>query len=189
MPQRARNRAYTHSVRIIAGTWRGRRLSFPRGSDVRPTPDRVRETLFNWLREHLDGARCLDLYAGTGALGLEALSRGAHEAVLVEHDRALAEALKANVGVLGANAEIVVAAAELFVDRPMNPFDIVFLDPPYSVNIEPIIARLPALLHAKGHVYIERAARDGLPEAKALEWRKTGRAGAVAFGLATIARP
>jgi 16S rRNA (guanine966-N2)-methyltransferase len=187
MPRRSTDRAYSHSVRIIAGTWRSRRLTFPRGTDVRPTPDRVRETLFNWLREHVEGARCLDLYAGTGALGLEALSRGAREAVLVESDRVLADALEANVRMLGANAQVVVAAAERFVTQANDPFDIVFLDPPYSVNVEPIIARLPKLLRANGLIYVERAARDGLPDAEILEWRKTGRAGAVSFGLATLA--
>jgi 16S rRNA (guanine966-N2)-methyltransferase len=174
-------------VRIIAGTWRGRRLKFPPGTEVRPTPDRVRETLFNWLREHVEGARCLDLYAGTGALGLEALSRGAREAVLVESDPVIAEALGANVRMLAANAEIVVAAAERFVAQTTDPFDIVFLDPPYSVNLEPIVARLPMLLRANGLIYVERAARDGLPESEVLEWRKTGRAGAVRFGLAALA--
>jgi 16S rRNA (guanine966-N2)-methyltransferase len=174
-------------VRIIAGTWRGRRLAFPRGTDVRPTPDRVRETLFNWLREHVEGARCLDLYAGTGALGLEALSRGAREAVLVESDRMLAETLEANVRLLAANAEVIVAPAERFVTEATDPFDIVFLDPPYSVNLEPIVARLPTLLRANGLIYVERGARDGLPDGEVLEWRKTGRAGAVHFGLATLA--
>jgi 16S rRNA (guanine966-N2)-methyltransferase len=154
---------------------------------VRPTPDRVRETLFNWLREYVEGARCLDLYAGTGALGLEALSRGAREAVLVESNRMLAEALEANVRQLAANAEIVVAAAERFVAQAVDPFDIVFLDPPYSVDLEPIVARLPTLLRSNGLIYIERAARDGLPKGEVLEWRKTGRAGAVRFGLATLA--
>jgi 16S rRNA (guanine966-N2)-methyltransferase len=187
MPRRSSKRAYSHSVRIIAGSWRGRRLSFPRGTDVRPTPDRVRETLFNWLREDVEDARCLDLYAGTGALGLEALSRGASEAVLVESDRVLAEALEANVRMLKANAEIVVGAAERFIAQATDPFDIVFLDPPYSVSLQPIIARLPTLLRASGLIYVERAARDGLPEAKGLEWRKTGSAGAVRFGLATLA--
>jgi 16S rRNA (guanine966-N2)-methyltransferase len=174
-------------VRIIAGTWRGRRLTFPRGTDVRPTPDRVRETLFNWLREHVEGARCLDLYAGTGALGLEALSRGAREAVLVERDRALAEALDANARVLAAHARIVVAEAEHFIRRSTDPFDIVFLDPPYSVDLEPIVARLPPLLRTNGLIYVERSARDGLPETQNLEWRKTASAGAVRFGLATLA--
>lgn len=187
MPRRLGNRAHAHSVRIISGTWRGRRLTFPRGTDVRPTPDRVRETLFNWLREDVEGARCLDLYAGTGALGLEALSRGAREAVLVERDRALAEALIANARSLGANAEIIVAPAERFLAQATAPFDIVFLDPPYSVGLEPVIARLPTLLSANGLVYVERAARDGLPEGEILQWRRTGRAGAVRFGLATLA--
>ena len=187
MPSSGRNRAYPQSVRIIAGTWRGRRLQVPRGSDVRPTPDRVRETLFNWLRAHVEGARCLDLYAGTGALGLEALSRGAREAVFVEHDRVLVEALESNARVLGANARVVGERVERFVAGPPGPFDIVFLDPPYAVSLEPIIARLPALLAANGLVYVERAARDGLPKDAILAWRKTGRAGAVCFGLAALA--
>jgi 16S rRNA (guanine966-N2)-methyltransferase len=188
MQPRFRNRAYAHSVRIIAGTWRGRRLAFPRGTDVRPTPDRVRETLFNWLSEHLESARCLDLFAGTGALGLEALSRGAREVVLVERDRALAAALQTNVRTLGANAEVVLADAERFLDRQPAPFDIIFLDPPYSVPLDPILARLPALLRVGGLVYMERGARDGLPEGGILQWRKTARAGAVRFGLAALAR-
>jgi hypothetical protein len=94
-------------VRIIGGEWRGRRLEFPGGTDVRPTPDRVRETLFNWLRDHVVGARCLDLYAGTGALGFEALSRGAREAVMIERDRRLIDALERQKEALGANATIV----------------------------------------------------------------------------------
>ena len=188
MPPRPRNRPHAQSVRIIAGTWRGRRLRFPLGTDVRPTPDRVRETLFNWLRDDLDGARCLDLYAGTGALGLEALSRGAREAVLVESDGVLAETLEANARTLGASAEVVVASVERFVAQPAHPFDIVFLDPPYSLSLEPVVARLPALLRANGLVYVERAAREGLPEYGSLTWRKSGRAGAVCFGLAALAR-
>ena len=188
MLPRPRKRPHAQSVRIIAGTWRGRRLRFPRDTAVRPTPDRVRETLFNWLRDDLEGARCLDLYAGTGALGLEALSRGAREAVLVESDRALAETLAANARMLGANVEVVVALVERFIEQPVNPFDIVFLDPPYSLSLEPIIARLPALLRTGGLVYVERRSSDGLPEHGSLAWRKSGRAGAVCFGLAALAR-
>ena len=82
-------------IRIIAGEWRGRRIEIPEGTAVRPTPDRVRETVFNWLRDAIDGARCLDLFAGTGVLGFEALSRGAAEACFVEQDAALVDALRA----------------------------------------------------------------------------------------------
>jgi 16S rRNA (guanine966-N2)-methyltransferase len=145
--------------------------------------------LFNWLREHLDGARCLDLYAGSGILGFEALSRGAREVWFVERDGALADSIAVHLRALGANGHVVMDAAERFLARPAEPFDIVFLDPPYTLPLEPIIARLPAILRADGLFYIERAARDGLPESALLEWRKTGHAGAVRYGLAALAPP
>ncbi len=120
-------------VRIIAGLWRSRRLRFPAGAGLRPTPDRVRETLFNWLAPVLPGARCLDLFAGSGALGFEALSRGAAAAVLVERDAPAVAALTRNAGLLGAaGARIVAAEALGFLAGPVEPFDIVFLDPPYA---------------------------------------------------------
>jgi 16S rRNA G966 N2-methylase RsmD len=121
-------------VRIIGGEWRGRKLHFPPSAGLRPTPDRVRETVFNWLQFELAGARCLDLFAGSGALGIEALSRGAGEAVLVERDAVSARAIRDILAQLGCDrgrVEQVDALAWLEAwTASSKPFDIVFLDPP-----------------------------------------------------------
>jgi 16S rRNA (guanine966-N2)-methyltransferase len=120
-------------LRIIGGRWRGRRLHFPAAAGLRPTPDRVRETVFNWLQGEVEGARCLDLFAGSGALGLEAASRGAAQVTMVERDRRVAAALQENLRLLQAeDARVVTADAMAFLRRPAPaPFDLVFLDPPY----------------------------------------------------------
>jgi 16S rRNA (guanine966-N2)-methyltransferase len=134
-------------LRIIGGEWRGRRLDFPAGRDLRPTGDRLRETLFNWLREDVPGARVLDLFAGSGALGLEALSRGASEAVFVERSRPVAQALRANLERLDAadRARVVSADARRFLAGSPTPFDLIFLDPPFrSAMIGPVCAALAA---------------------------------------------
>ncbi|HEX6997548.1 MAG TPA: 16S rRNA (guanine(966)-N(2))-methyltransferase RsmD [Gammaproteobacteria bacterium] len=172
-------------VRIIGGAWRSRRLAIPAGTLVRPTPDRVRETLFNWLRNDIEGARCLDLYAGTGALGFEALSRGAAEAWLVESDVLLVDALEEHARLLGARATIVRRNALAFLDAPPpRRFDVVFVDPPYEQSLEPIFHRLPPWLADHALIYAERPLEEGLPTFAAYEWRKQSRAGAVVFGLA-----
>ena len=119
-------------LRIIGGNWRSRKLTFPDSGGVRPTPARTRETLFNWLRFHLAGARCLDLFAGSGALGLEALSRGAAHCVLVDHTPELVKALNSNLELLRAdNARVVRQDADGFLASPGESFDIVFIDPPF----------------------------------------------------------
>lgn len=172
-------------VRLIGGEWRSRRLRIPKGAAVRPTPDRVRETLFNWLDAHLAGAACLDLFAGTGALGFEALSRGARLARLVERDASLAAALRAHAAALGAAAEVANEPAEAWLARaPERAFDIVFVDPPYAERVEPYAAALEPWLAREALVYVERARADGLPELPGLKWRRASRAGDVAFGLA-----
>jgi 16S rRNA (guanine966-N2)-methyltransferase len=191
MPARSDNRRGTAgprvlpgSVRIIAGHWRGRRIRVPDGALVRPTPDRVRETLFNWLRDTLDGARCLDLYAGTGVLGFEALSRGAAEVTFVERDAALADALRAQAAKLGGEARIERRdVAQLLRERPPSRFDVVFLDPPFDVALEPTLELLPPWLADGALIYVERPNRAGLPELPNAAWRKRSRAGAVSFGL------
>jgi 16S rRNA (guanine966-N2)-methyltransferase len=117
--------AQSRVIRIIGGTWRGRRFRFADVPDIRPTPDRVRETLFNWLGSSVIGARCLDLFAGSGVLGLEALSRGAVSAVLVEQNAVAARALTALVTELNAQgARVEREDALRFLDRPAMPFDI-----------------------------------------------------------------
>jgi 16S rRNA (guanine966-N2)-methyltransferase len=124
---------------------------------VRPTPDRVRETLFNWLRDDIEGARCVDLFAGTGCLGFEALSRGAAEAWLVERDAALARALVAHAEKLGAAAHVVRSDAAAFLERPRGaPFDIVFLDPPYDAATAEPARRARAAARSGALVYVER---------------------------------
>jgi len=175
------------SLRIIGGEWRGRRLVIPPESDVRPTPDRVRETLFNWLAARLPGARCLDLFAGTGCLGLEALSRGAAEACLVERDPVLADALAAHVQRLGANARVTRGDARRFLERaPAEAFDVAFLDPPYSEAIEPWLDALLPRLRPGGVVYVERPAERGLPAVAGAEWIKRSRAASVEYGLLVV---
>jgi len=119
-------------LRIIGGRLKGSRLEVPLWPGLRPTPDRLRETLFNWLQSSIIGARCLDLFAGSGALGLEAESRGAASVVLVEREPALAASLRANGVRLQATAEVVCAEAGAWLRTTPRPFDLVFLDPPFA---------------------------------------------------------
>ncbi len=122
-------------IRIIAGRLRNSKLDVPVRAGLRPTPDRLRETLFNWLAPYLPGACCLDLFAGTGALGIEALSRGAGEAVLVERDPLLAAAITANLTRLRENASVVNAAAAEYLKSTARAFDLVFIDPPFDLDL------------------------------------------------------
>ncbi len=123
-------------VRIIGGRWRSRVIRFPPAAALRPTPDRVRETLFNWLGQRLDGLACLDLFAGSGAMGFEALSRGAARVVMVENDRAVAAALRESAKLLEAtDAQIVLGEAMAYLRQSSELFDIVFLDPPYASDL------------------------------------------------------
>lgn len=148
-------------LRIISGRWRGRKLDFPDIEGLRPTPDRVRETLFNWLQDDIVGARCLDLFAGSGALGLEALSRGAAQALLVDRDMQVVNQLREHIKTLSASgAEIRQAdAIQLLAHAPEGkPFNLVFLDPPYGRGlIDPCIKYLAAHHWLAEHalIYIE----------------------------------
>lgn len=170
-------------VRIIGGRWRSRIVRFPPAAQLRPTPDRVRETLFNWLGQRLDGLSCLDLFAGSGALGFEALSRGAARVVMVERDRAIAAALKESKALLEADAaEIVIAEALSWLARPGERFDLAFVDPPYAAGLqEPAMRALGPRLNAGARVYVES---DRAVEAPA-GWRalREDRAGAVRYAL------
>ena len=150
------------SVRIVAGRWRGTRLPVADAAGLRPTPDRVRETLFNWLQGILPGARVLDLFAGSGALGLEAVSRGAADAVLVERDPRLAESLRATVARLGAGNQVEVACADALAwlrSPPRRAFDVVFVDPPFAAGLwEPVLAALEPWLSPEAWLYLESTA-------------------------------
>ncbi|WP_043290424.1 16S rRNA (guanine(966)-N(2))-methyltransferase RsmD [Pseudoxanthomonas spadix] len=146
-------------VRIVGGRWRNTRLAVPNLPGLRPSSDRVRETLFNWLTGQLAGARVLDLFAGTGALGLEALSRGAGSAVLVERDPGLAGQLDQVVARLKAadQARIVNADALAWLEQQSAAaFDIAFVDPPFAAGLwDTVLARLPRLLAPGAWLYIE----------------------------------
>lgn len=125
----------SNQLRIIGGSWRGRKLSFPDVDGLRPTGDRIRETLFNWLAPDIAGARCLDLFAGSGALGLEALSRGAGASVLVEKHPLAAQSLAKHLLILNADTAQVInadALGYLAKANPALPFDVVFIDPPFQ---------------------------------------------------------
>ncbi len=176
-------------LRIIGGRWRGRRFPCPPGDVTRPTGDRIRETLFNWLAPFIDGARCLDLFAGTGALGLEALSRGAAQTTFVEQDARAARQLEATLRELDCHdADVIKGDALHFLAGAPTRFDIVFLDPPFGA-IDP--GNLCTLLGdhwlARGaHVYIEMQRRDAVLKIPA-DWTivRDKTAGQVRFMLAT----
>ena len=178
-------------LRIVGGEWRGRRLPVLDQPGLRPTPDRVRETLFNWLAPLITGARCLDLFAGSGALGFEAASRGAGRVVMIEKSANLARVLRENRLLLDARqVEVIQADAGLWLAGPAEPFDLVFLDPPFA---EDLLGRTCAALAqgvwlARGaRVYLEAAATPGFP-ALPEEWRlvRAKQAGQVRYGLAEI---
>jgi 16S rRNA (guanine966-N2)-methyltransferase len=155
-------------VRIIGGEWRGRKLHFPQAATLRPTPDRVRETLFNWLQFEIAGRHCLDLFAGSGALGFEALSRGAREVVFVERDPAAAAAIRASLAHLHCDRGRLVSrdAFGFLAQGPARPFDVVFLDPPYAERwLGPACAALESggWLQREAWVYLEDEAAHGVP--------------------------
>jgi 16S rRNA (guanine966-N2)-methyltransferase len=179
----------TNQLRIIGGRYRGRRLQFPSLPGLRPTGDRVRETLFNWLQPLIQGARCLDLFAGSGALGLEAASRGAGRVVLVERARPAAEQLRAHVRTLGLEGvEVIEADALQWLAGPAQPFDILFLDPPFAAQLlEPVCRLLTGnnWLSPTARIYLEADAASYLALLPpGLELIKDQRAGQVRFGLA-----
>jgi 16S rRNA (guanine966-N2)-methyltransferase len=178
-----------NTLRIIGGEWRGRRIRFPPVPGIRPTPDRVRETLFNWLMTAVAGSRCLDLFAGSGALGLEALSRGAARVTFVERDRAAVRSLRETVAMLAPGRSVVAEADALaFLAGPPEPQDIAFLDPPFGTSM---LAKALELLDGRGwlrdpaFVYLEMDAKQG-PPALPERWllHRSGRAGAVGYHLA-----
>jgi 16S rRNA (guanine966-N2)-methyltransferase len=179
----------TGQLRIIGGEWRGRKIRFPGVDGLRPTPDRVRETLFNWLAPAIAGSRCLDLFAGSGALGLEALSRGAAAVTFVEWQRDAAQRLSETAAIL-APARAIVHQADVaaWLAGPATPSDIVFIDPPYGSGL---LADAMLALESRGwlapqaFIYLEAPAKSGapaMPEAWTLH--RSGRAGAVGYHLA-----
>jgi 16S rRNA (guanine966-N2)-methyltransferase len=181
-----------NSVRIIAGAWRGRRIHFPDMPALRPTPDRVRETLFNWLQRSITDARVLDLFAGSGALGLEALSRGAKQAVFVEQFPPAARALQEQLVRFGgaAKGRILEMGAARYLRTPGQPFDIVFLDPPFGTNA--LAEYIPLLdtgdwLKVGSLVYLENERAAGIPALPGhWELLKSKSAGEVGYHLVRV---
>ena len=182
MDSLSQKKARSNQVRIIGGQWRRRSLHFPDLPGLRPTPDRVRETLFNWLGQRLDGQRCLDLFAGSGALGFEAASRGACEVVMVERDGQAMAALRKNREVLGADrVELVAADGLAWLAGERGQFDVVFLDPPFQAGLlATALAGAATRLAPGGKIYAEFGTRPGLEG-----WRilREGRAGLSHFCL------
>jgi len=179
----------TGELRIIGGDWRSRKLRFPDAGGVRPTPARTRETLFNWLTFHLAGSDCLDLFAGSGALGLEALSRGAGRATLVDHTPALAKALRDNLRLLKSEGgEVVCSDVESYLrQRNRPPFDIVFMDPPFRQGwLEKLFPLLDeqAWINPGGWVYVEHESELPTP-AVPVSWHlhRQKSAGQVTYSL------
>jgi len=173
-------------LRIIGGRLRGSRLEIPDAPGLRPTPDRVRETLFNWLMPIIEGAQCLDLFAGTGALGIEALSRGAAAVDFVETDTRLAQSLRATLSRLKQDATVFRADAAAFLAEGPKQYDVVFLDPPFAAQLwTPIAQQLlqHGRLKTDAWLYVECPADDipSLPDDFRLH--REGIAGAVRYAL------
>ena len=153
-------------LRIVGGRWRGMKIDFPAIDAIRPSPDRVREALFNWLQQHIVGAKCLDLFAGSGALGIEALSRGAAAVTFVDREPQVGRHLTQTLQRLGATGALVETQDSLrFLERAPQPFDVIFLDPPFaSTLLAAVFARLPrGWLAPEAHIYVECPADTPLP--------------------------
>ncbi|MBL8510729.1 MAG: 16S rRNA (guanine(966)-N(2))-methyltransferase RsmD [Betaproteobacteria bacterium] len=187
---------HRNQVRLIGGEWRRRIISFPDLPGLRPTPDRVRETLFNWLGQTLTGRHCLDLFAGSGALGFEAASRGATRVVMIETERQAIASLRANQQKLSASAcHIIAGDATRLVAAMPDTFDVIFVDPPFHSGLLPVL--LPLLhrhLKPAGVIYAEWGqpinevlVQHGL--ANTLQTIKTGKAGVAHFGLLSALSP
>jgi 16S rRNA (guanine966-N2)-methyltransferase len=181
----------TGRLRIVAGKWRSRLLPVADAPGLRPTAARIRETLFNWLADRVEGARCLDLFAGTGALGFEALSRGAREVVFVDSSAAVIGNLKSSAESLGADgATFVQGDAVRYLARPAQAFDLVFIDPPFASDVLEDLCRLleeGGWLNARARIYLEQD-RDqplpSVPDGWTIVREKT--AGRVRYALAAV---
>ena len=173
-----------NEVRLIGGQWKRSKLPVADAPGLRPTPDRVRETLFNWLGQDLAGWRCLDAFAGSGALGFEAASRGAAQVVLLERDRRLALGLtESKQRLKGEQLRIETVDALVWMARcPPDSFELIFIDPPFDAPlVDPALALAQRLVVPQGFVYVEAAQAVQLPDGFKLH--RQGRAGAVHFHL------
>ncbi len=160
-------KATENSLRIIGGQWRGRKLSFPKVDAIRPTPARVRETLFNWLAPVIRGAHCLDLFAGSGALGFEALSRGAAQVTMCDRDATIISTLKQHATLLKTTSGIFLQMDALsFLNQNTQKFDVIFLDPPFASDLLQYCFESLSMtdcLHSGAMIYVEAGAKEELP--------------------------
>lgn len=157
-----------NQVRIIAGKWRGRKINFQEGQGLRPTTDRLRETLFNWLAPVIEGSHCLDLFAGSGAIGFEALSRGAQKVLLVDQSLAVLKSLKENIQSLQCESvELHLKESLRFLKKYTGePFDIIFLDPPFYIGLAQKAINLifqHDILKQNGYLYLEQEHKAPMP--------------------------
>ena len=174
-------------LRIIGGEYRSRLVEFDSSAGVRPTPDRVRQTLFDWLSPMIEGARCLDLFAGSGALGLEALSRGAAQVTFVESGASQAALIRAALTKLGAEARAVVKNTDALSFLSASRFDVVFLDPPFDSSLMgTALARLPPLLKPDNRVYLEYRQGGNLALPAGYTLLREKKAGQVSYALASF---
>lgn len=176
------------SVRLIGGKWRGRKLKFREEAGLRPSPDRVRETLFNWLQFNIVGTRCLDLFAGTGALGLEALSRGAAHVTLVESHSQTVSRLREQLALLQTTScELINSDAFEFLQSQEPCFDIIFLDPPFG---QKMLSKACGMLKNRGHlrsgVTVYAESDEPVLAEPPLDLYKQGKAGNVHFALLKV---
>lgn len=177
-----------NQLRIIGGQWRGRKLSFPTLDGLRPTGDRIRETLFNWLASDIPGSVCADLFAGSGALGFEALSRGAREVLLLEKSGSGAQQLRDNLSLLEASKGTVVQTDSLLwlKQQPVRPLDVVFIDPPFDANLwqetfDLLVER--QWLKEGAAIYVETPRRHSLQIPAIWQQHREKRSGDVCYAL------
>lgn len=175
-------------IKIIGGHWRSRQIEVLDAKGLRPTPNRVRETLFNWLQSDIFNAHCLDLFAGSGALSFEAASRGAKAVVQVENNAAACAVLKANAEKLGASQiqTIQTDALSFLKKAPQTPFDIIFLDPPFSLDLASQSCKLldeHNWLAPYAKIYVETETALEFPQPKNWQLLKSKTAGEVAYRL------
>ena len=191
MARSSKSRSRQSQLRIIGGQWRSRRLNFTPSPGLRPTTDRVRETLFNWLGPTVPGASCADLFAGSGALGLEALSRGADHCDFVDTSAAAIEQIEAHLGTLDASQRggCHRMPADRFLKSTSAAWDLVFVDPPFGMDlVNPTLMLLEEenLLHDEARIYVETAPQDPAPQVPA-HWslHREKKAGGVIYRLFT----
>ena len=179
-------------LRVIGGQWRSRVIEFDAASGVRPTPDRVRQTVFDWLAPHVEGARCLDLFSGSGALGIEALSRGAGSCTFVDTGPRQCAMIKAALlGLNAQRADVAMMDGVYYIDQTWHRYAIVFLDPPYgSELLNKALQELPRILVPEtNRVYLEWPGKHKPKLPEGYELIREKQAGQVNFGLATYRHP